>query len=92
MHLKTDSDPETGKDYPVEWIIIDPEGFTGNACSLWHALWQRGTLYGTQGTLALEHSAMETPKYLGIWHPGTHPTRPGATQIQDRETRCWWGW
>ncbi|XP_014801307.1 PREDICTED: acetylcholine receptor subunit delta isoform X2 [Calidris pugnax] len=29
MHLKTDNDPETGKDYPVEWIIIDPEGFTG---------------------------------------------------------------
>lgn len=34
MHLKKDSDPETGKYYPVEWIIIDPEGFTGNACVL----------------------------------------------------------
>uniref|UniRef100_A0A8C0ZEL5 Cholinergic receptor nicotinic delta subunit n=1 Tax=Cyanistes caeruleus TaxID=156563 RepID=A0A8C0ZEL5_CYACU len=30
MHLKTDSDPDTGKSYPVEWIIIDPEGFTEN--------------------------------------------------------------
>ncbi|NXD63589.1 ACHD protein, partial [Eolophus roseicapillus] len=30
MHLKEDSDPETGKYYPVEWIIIDPEGFTEN--------------------------------------------------------------
>ncbi|KFW72166.1 Acetylcholine receptor subunit delta, partial [Pygoscelis adeliae] len=30
MHLKTDSDPKTGKYYPVEWIIIDPEGFTEN--------------------------------------------------------------
>ncbi|XP_049659265.1 acetylcholine receptor subunit delta isoform X2 [Accipiter gentilis] len=30
MHLKTDNDPETGRDYPVEWIIIDPEGFTEN--------------------------------------------------------------
>ncbi|NXS14437.1 ACHD protein, partial [Neodrepanis coruscans] len=30
MHLKTDNDPDTGKDYPVEWIIIDPEGFTEN--------------------------------------------------------------
>ncbi|XP_068262378.1 acetylcholine receptor subunit delta isoform X3 [Nyctibius grandis] len=30
MHLKTDTDQETGKDYPVEWIIIDPEGFTEN--------------------------------------------------------------
>uniref|UniRef100_A0A8C0EKB5 Cholinergic receptor nicotinic delta subunit n=1 Tax=Bubo bubo TaxID=30461 RepID=A0A8C0EKB5_BUBBB len=30
MHLKKDSDPKTGKYYPVEWIIIDPEGFTEN--------------------------------------------------------------
>ncbi|XP_009986746.1 PREDICTED: acetylcholine receptor subunit delta [Tauraco erythrolophus] len=30
MHLKTDTDPKTGKDYAVEWIIIDPEGFTEN--------------------------------------------------------------
>ncbi|XP_069720598.1 acetylcholine receptor subunit delta [Phaenicophaeus curvirostris] len=30
MHLKKDSDPDLGKDYPVEWIIIDPEGFTEN--------------------------------------------------------------
>ncbi|XP_074403397.1 acetylcholine receptor subunit delta isoform X2 [Zonotrichia albicollis] len=30
IHLKTDSDPDTGRSYPVEWIIIDPEGFTEN--------------------------------------------------------------
>ncbi|NWI83093.1 ACHD protein, partial [Dryoscopus gambensis] len=30
MHLKTDADPDTEKSYPVEWIIIDPEGFTEN--------------------------------------------------------------
>ncbi|XP_071422464.1 acetylcholine receptor subunit delta isoform X2 [Pithys albifrons albifrons] len=30
MHLKTDEDQDTGKSYPVEWIIIDPEGFTEN--------------------------------------------------------------
>ncbi|XP_026710652.1 acetylcholine receptor subunit delta [Athene cunicularia] len=30
MHLKEESDPKTGKYYPVEWIIIDPEGFTEN--------------------------------------------------------------
>nr|XP_033815039.1 acetylcholine receptor subunit delta [Geotrypetes seraphini] len=30
MHLKRDIEPETGKEYPVEWIIIDPEGFTEN--------------------------------------------------------------
>lgn len=31
MHLKEESDPETEKYYRVEWIIIDPEGFTGSA-------------------------------------------------------------
>ncbi|NWR78247.1 ACHD protein, partial [Centropus unirufus] len=30
MHLKTENDSESGRDYPVEWIIIDPEGFTEN--------------------------------------------------------------
>nr|XP_047932713.1 acetylcholine receptor subunit delta isoform X1 [Anser cygnoides] len=30
MHLKEESDPETEKYYRVEWIIIDPEGFTEN--------------------------------------------------------------
>uniref|UniRef100_A0A8B9V2A1 Acetylcholine receptor subunit gamma n=1 Tax=Anas zonorhyncha TaxID=75864 RepID=A0A8B9V2A1_9AVES len=30
MHLKEESDPETDKYYRVEWIIIDPEGFTEN--------------------------------------------------------------
>ncbi|XP_064020907.1 acetylcholine receptor subunit delta [Pogoniulus pusillus] len=30
MHLKEENDPDTGKNYPVEWIIIDPEGFTEN--------------------------------------------------------------
>ncbi|NXG81061.1 ACHD protein, partial [Baryphthengus martii] len=30
MHLKEDEDPSSGKNYPVEWIIIDPEGFTEN--------------------------------------------------------------
>lgn len=29
---------------------------------------------------------METPKYPGLWRPGTQPTRLGATQTQDRET------
>lgn len=38
MHLKEETDPDTGKDYPVEWIIIDPEGFTGNTCALCHVL------------------------------------------------------
>ncbi|NXI51902.1 ACHD protein, partial [Chloroceryle aenea] len=28
MHLKEDSDPSTGRYYPVEWIVIVPEGFT----------------------------------------------------------------
>lgn len=44
MHLKTDTDPDTEKSYPVEWIIIDPEGFTGNAGALCHVLWQWDTL------------------------------------------------
>ncbi|XP_068810692.1 uncharacterized protein [Struthio camelus] len=30
MHLKEESDMKTGKYYRVEWIIIDPEGFTEN--------------------------------------------------------------
>uniref|UniRef100_A0A8C9F8J0 Cholinergic receptor nicotinic delta subunit n=1 Tax=Pavo cristatus TaxID=9049 RepID=A0A8C9F8J0_PAVCR len=30
MHLKEESDPEAKKYYRVEWIIIDPEGFTEN--------------------------------------------------------------
>uniref|UniRef100_A0A8C6Z414 Cholinergic receptor nicotinic delta subunit n=1 Tax=Nothoprocta perdicaria TaxID=30464 RepID=A0A8C6Z414_NOTPE len=30
MHLKEEADMETGKNYRVEWIIIDPEGFTEN--------------------------------------------------------------
>ncbi|NXY50603.1 ACHD protein, partial [Ceuthmochares aereus] len=30
MHLKTESDTNLGKDYPVEWIIIEPEAFTEN--------------------------------------------------------------
>ncbi|XP_036410261.1 acetylcholine receptor subunit delta-like [Megalops cyprinoides] len=30
MHLKEDVDAETGKSYNVEWIIIDPAGFTEN--------------------------------------------------------------
>ncbi|MBN3325561.1 ACHD protein, partial [Atractosteus spatula] len=30
MHLKTEEDPETNKSYEVEWIIIDPAGFTEN--------------------------------------------------------------
>lgn len=46
MHLKEENDPDTGKDYPVEWIIIDPEGFTGNACALCHVLWQWDTSCG----------------------------------------------
>uniref|UniRef100_A0A663MZ64 Cholinergic receptor nicotinic delta subunit n=1 Tax=Athene cunicularia TaxID=194338 RepID=A0A663MZ64_ATHCN len=35
--------------YPVEWIIIDPEGFTGNAGALCCVLWQQGTLCGAWG-------------------------------------------
>lgn len=31
MHLKEETDPDTEKYYRVEWIIIDPEGFTGSA-------------------------------------------------------------
>lgn len=44
MHLKTDTDPDTEKSYPVEWIIIDPEGFTGNVGALCHVPWQWDTL------------------------------------------------
>uniref|UniRef100_A0A8D0FF83 Cholinergic receptor nicotinic delta subunit n=1 Tax=Strix occidentalis caurina TaxID=311401 RepID=A0A8D0FF83_STROC len=35
--------------YPVEWIIIDPEGFTGNSGALSCVLWQQDTLYGARG-------------------------------------------
>lgn len=41
---------------------------------------------GLRGTLALGDPAMETPKYPGLWHPGTRPTRFGATQTQARKT------
>ncbi|XP_041125642.1 acetylcholine receptor subunit delta isoform X1 [Polyodon spathula] len=30
MHLKVDTDPDTEENFPVEWIIIDPAGFTEN--------------------------------------------------------------
>ncbi|TTX55689.1 Acetylcholine receptor subunit delta [Bagarius yarrelli] len=30
LYLKEETDPETEKSYRVEWIIIDPEGFTEN--------------------------------------------------------------
>ncbi|MBN3296678.1 ACHD protein, partial [Amia calva] len=30
MHLKVDTDLETNRNFPVEWIIIDPAGFTEN--------------------------------------------------------------
>lgn len=43
MHLKEESDPETDKYYRVEWIIIDPEGFTGSVGALRRVPWQLGT-------------------------------------------------
>ncbi|MGH0175803.1 UNVERIFIED_CONTAM: hypothetical protein FKN15_071500 [Acipenser sinensis] len=30
MHLKVETDPDTAENFPVEWIIIDPAGFTEN--------------------------------------------------------------
>jgi len=44
MHLKEESDPETEKNYRVEWIIIDPEGFTGIAGAPCCVPWQWDTL------------------------------------------------
>ncbi|MGH0175055.1 UNVERIFIED_CONTAM: hypothetical protein FKN15_069538 [Acipenser sinensis] len=33
MHLKVETDPDTAENFPVEWIIIDPAGFTGTCVS-----------------------------------------------------------
>lgn len=92
MHLKTDNDPETGKDYPVEWIIIDPEGFTGNACALCCVLWQWDTLYGVQGHPVIGvpcHRDTLVPRVLAPLHPShqawNYPA-PGQGHL------CWRGW
>lgn len=33
--LSLKQEEEDGRSYPVEWIIIDPEGFTGAGSSSW---------------------------------------------------------
>ncbi|NWT63435.1 ACHD protein, partial [Erythrocercus mccallii] len=68
MHLKTDSDPDTGKSYPVEWIIIDPEGFTGDAGALNHVLWQDMTL-----PLVSQVFLESLPRLLGMTQPSESP-------------------
>lgn len=92
MHLKTDNDPETGRDYPVEWIIIDPEGFTGNTCALCQVLWQWDTLYGAQGHPGIGgpcHGDTQVPGALAPWHP-THQV--WSYPDPGQEDQCWWGW
>lgn len=81
MHLKEESDPETDKYYRVEWIIIDPEGFTGSVGALRRVPWQLGTPWMGLGA----------PRYLGAAGGGEDgpnvPTENGEWEIIHRPAR-----
>lgn len=58
LSLKQEQE-EDGRTYPVEWIIIDPEGFTGAVGSPWHRT--RGHRGGHRAQSTEGHSQVGRP-------------------------------